>query len=194
MTCSTPSTPIGRRPTDRQLDVLRAIHRSIETTGRPPTVREIAIAIGVSPRSIKGISQHLEALEARGILAREGDKARAIRILPAGLRLLPGGAERAVLDELRARLEAAQAKHGPRFRGGLGMGSVPAETVERLRARNDAAQAEGRETCFGVLSEEVAEAGAETDLARVRDELLDIATVCLKGIHQIDAEQAGRGR
>lgn len=56
----------------RQRDVLRFLVGVVDEQGRFPSVREIGRRLGVSsPATVK---QHLEALEAKGYLARRGDK------------------------------------------------------------------------------------------------------------------------
>lgn len=54
--------------TVRQQHVLDAIRGYIQAHGYPPTVREIAQAIGVSAPAT--VAQHLDALERKGYLTR----------------------------------------------------------------------------------------------------------------------------
>lgn len=63
--------------TERQRTVLEIVRTSIRERGYPPTVREIASAIGV--RSPSCIDRHLVALERHGLLRRERG-ARAIHV------------------------------------------------------------------------------------------------------------------
>lgn len=69
-----------RQPlTDRQQEILTYMEHFTDEAGYPPTVREICKATGLkSPRSV---SQHLQALERKGYIARGKDKSRAIRFL-----------------------------------------------------------------------------------------------------------------
>jgi repressor LexA len=63
--------------TDRQTQVLRYIHQSINERGYPPTLREIGAHMGI--RSTNGVNDHLRALERKGYLTREDMKSRALR-------------------------------------------------------------------------------------------------------------------
>lgn len=58
--------------TDRQGQVLEVILSSVEETGRFPSYREIGRELGVS--SVATVSQHIEALVAKGALRRAGDR------------------------------------------------------------------------------------------------------------------------
>jgi repressor LexA len=60
----------------RQRALLREIERFIKHRGYPPTLRELAAAVGVSSPS--GIRQQLKALERRGILALTPRRPRGI--------------------------------------------------------------------------------------------------------------------
>jgi len=62
--------------TDRHRAILRVINDKLEVSGFPPSVREIASAVGLaSPSTVK---HHLDALEAQGYLAREPGLPRAL--------------------------------------------------------------------------------------------------------------------
>lgn len=67
--------------TDRQQQVLHAIVSTLETTGAPPTIRELRKVIGVS--SLRGVTIHLDALERKGYIERSS-KARGVRVLRNG--------------------------------------------------------------------------------------------------------------
>lgn len=96
-------------PTDRQLEVLRVIHESIRERGYPPTRVEIAVAMGIA--STKGVTDHLCALEQKGLITRAYDRSRAITITSAGYAAMgiTTEEERVVL-QLRKVLAAI---HGP---------------------------------------------------------------------------------
>ncbi|MCX8033467.1 MAG: transcriptional repressor LexA [Thermoleophilia bacterium] len=65
--------------TERQQEILAVIEEALATQGYPPTVREIAQAVGLSsPASVHG---HLRALEAQGFLKRKGPKRRALEVV-----------------------------------------------------------------------------------------------------------------
>ena len=65
--------------TARQREVLAFLVRFIEENGFPPSVREIATAIGVS--STFGVIRHLKALERKGRISRKRFTSRGIRVL-----------------------------------------------------------------------------------------------------------------
>lgn len=62
----------------RQSQILDFIKQHIQTTGGAPTLREIADAIGVS--SLATVHEHLEALEAKGLIKRKAGKVRTIEL------------------------------------------------------------------------------------------------------------------
>ena len=67
--------------TNRQREVLTHIRAALERTGRPPTLRELGARLGI--RSTNGVRDHLEALVAKGYLARDPHSARGLRLLQA---------------------------------------------------------------------------------------------------------------
>jgi repressor LexA len=67
--------------TSRQQKVLNTIIRNIESTGFPPTIRELREKIGVT--SLRGVTVHLDALERKGYIERNS-KARGLRVLRSG--------------------------------------------------------------------------------------------------------------
>ncbi len=71
--------------TSRQKEILDYMETFTQELGYPPTVREICKATGL--RSPRSVSQHLQALERKGWIARGKDKSRAISFLykPVGL-------------------------------------------------------------------------------------------------------------
>lgn len=72
-----PDAPDALQVTERQLELLRALHRWARERGRMPSVRELAEGLGRSPSTIQ---QHLGALERRGLVQRNGD-AHGLRLL-----------------------------------------------------------------------------------------------------------------
>ena len=74
--------------TDRQREVLTHIRAALERTGRPPTLRELGARLGI--RSTNGVRDHLEALVAKGYLARDPHSARGLRLLHAPPPAVPG--------------------------------------------------------------------------------------------------------
>ena len=72
---------MARGLTNRQREVLTHIRAALERTGRPPTLRELGARLGI--RSTNGVRDHLEALVAKGYLARDPHSARGLRLLQA---------------------------------------------------------------------------------------------------------------
>ena len=68
--------------TERQVAVLRFVHRRAQDDGLPPTVREIGAELKVG--STKVIHDSLKALEQKGYLARSGKTSRGLRITAEG--------------------------------------------------------------------------------------------------------------
>ena len=64
--------------TQRQQQLLELIYQAIQDNGRPPSIPELMISLGVS--SPNGIAKHLNALEVKGYIIREKG-ARGIRLL-----------------------------------------------------------------------------------------------------------------
>jgi SOS-response transcriptional repressor LexA len=65
--------------TARQQLVLTAVADFVRDAGRPPTLRELAEAIGIN--STNGATDHLKALERKGYLERGDYQARALVVL-----------------------------------------------------------------------------------------------------------------
>lgn len=75
-----------RAPTARQLDVLRHVHEHTESSGHPPTLREIAAHFGMT--SINAVNDHLHALERKGLIVRYDYLTRSVRVTGEGLHVL----------------------------------------------------------------------------------------------------------
>ena len=67
------------RPTKRQQQVLSMIARHQSLHGYPPTVRELAAALGI--RSISGVGEHLRRMAAKRLLTWEPGKSRTLRVI-----------------------------------------------------------------------------------------------------------------
>jgi len=65
--------------TERQKQVLRAIHEIAAERGYPPTVREIGQRLSLS--SSCTVQRHLDSLERKGFIRRNPSKARSVEIL-----------------------------------------------------------------------------------------------------------------
>jgi repressor LexA len=64
--------------TDRQREIFEFIRGKIEGRGYGPTVRDIGDAFGI--KSPNGVMCHLKALEKKGLIKRESNRARAIQV------------------------------------------------------------------------------------------------------------------
>jgi len=67
--------------TARQQEVLDFITRFTESSGAPPTVREIAAGMGFA--STNAVSDHLAAIERSGYIERRSNRSRGIRVKTA---------------------------------------------------------------------------------------------------------------
>lgn len=114
---------------DRQEEVLRAISDFISETGYPPTVRELASALGMS--SSRAPLRHLKALEESGYISRDSGGARTIRLRKKALssETFPSGARLPLAGRVPA---------GP-------PGFVSEDIEEWISVPNDMA---GSEKCF----------------------------------------------
>ncbi|RPH36465.1 MAG: transcriptional repressor LexA [Chloroflexi bacterium] len=71
-----------RHDAERRRRIIEFIHRTVAERGYPPSVREIADAVGLA--STSAVHHHLVALERAGQLERSGRSSRALRVTPAG--------------------------------------------------------------------------------------------------------------
>src|SRR5712691_12263650 len=62
--------------TERQREILNYIEREVRTTGVPPSIRQIGVALGIS--STNGVHAHLQALEKKGYIHRSSRTSRAL--------------------------------------------------------------------------------------------------------------------
>lgn len=67
--------------TPRQAEVLAEIERYMDVWGIAPTVRELALVLGIGKSAIHG---HLVALRSQGIIEWNENLARTIRVLQPG--------------------------------------------------------------------------------------------------------------
>src|SRR6266446_9880260 len=71
---------VTRHDADRKLKILHHIAGTMRARGYPPSVREIALAVGLS--STSAVHHHLQMLEREGYLERGAAQSRAIRLTP----------------------------------------------------------------------------------------------------------------
>ena len=67
------------RTTQRQQRVLDFVRSFLAEKGFPPSLREIGQAVGLA--NINAVRGHVAALERKGYISREADKARSLRLL-----------------------------------------------------------------------------------------------------------------
>jgi repressor LexA len=77
----------------RKQRIIEYIAATVRESGYPPSVREIAAAVGLA--STSAVHHHLSALEREGFLERDATQSRALRLTPAAM--LAGGAEAGAL-------------------------------------------------------------------------------------------------
>jgi repressor LexA len=65
----------------RKQRIIEYIATSLRDSGYPPSVREIAAAVGLA--STSAVHHHLSALEKEGLLERDATQSRALRLTPA---------------------------------------------------------------------------------------------------------------
>ena len=78
---------VFEKMTPRQREVYEFIRSKIRERGYGPTVREIGDKFGI--RSPNGVVCHLKALERKGMISREANRSRAIRLTAEATRGLP---------------------------------------------------------------------------------------------------------
>lgn len=83
----------------RKQRIIDYIASTVRESGYPPSVREIAAAVGLA--STSAVHHHLSALEKEGLLERDATQSRALRLKPAamlsnrvGNDVLVGGSDR----------------------------------------------------------------------------------------------------
>jgi len=67
----------------RKQKIIDYIASTLRESGYPPSVREIAAAVGLA--STSAVHHHLSALEKEGLLERDATQSRALRLKPAAL-------------------------------------------------------------------------------------------------------------
>jgi len=85
----------------RQKQILGFIQQYIQAQGSAPTLKQIAEAIGVS--SLATVHEHLQALEAKGLIKRKAGKSRAIDLVKSTINLdQQGGFDAPILGFIAA--------------------------------------------------------------------------------------------
>ena len=97
--------------TQRQRDVLDFLRVTIAENGRPPSIQEIARAMGVT--STNGVHKTLVALERKGYIERIPNEARSIRLIDTAVPLmLPAERQAVPLIRGQSSLQPEQLRHG----------------------------------------------------------------------------------
>src|SRR4051812_23428839 len=91
-----------RDASPRQVATLAAIRETVLARGYAPTLRELGRMLGI--RSTNGVEDHLKALVKKGLLVREANKARTIK--------LAGSAREALYAGQRALVRSVLERHG----------------------------------------------------------------------------------
>jgi repressor LexA len=92
--------------TDRQREILNYIEREVRTTGVPPSIRQIGVALGIS--STNGVRAHLQALEKKGYIHRSSRTSRGIASLDRLRRTATRGLHETVAIPILGRVTAGQ--------------------------------------------------------------------------------------
>jgi len=75
---------MARELTPQQQRIYRFIQRFIEETRTPPTLRDIAKALGLS---LGAVQDHIESIRRKGFLEKEPHRARGLRLATAPLQI-----------------------------------------------------------------------------------------------------------
>ena len=85
----------------RQKQILGFIKQYIQSNGSAPTLKQIAQALGVS--SLATVHEHLQALEAKGLITRKSGKMRSINLATSNINLgQPEGFDAPILGFIAA--------------------------------------------------------------------------------------------
>jgi repressor LexA len=90
--------------TARQQQILDYINQEVDTTGVPPSIRQIGAALGIS--STNGVRSHLKALEKKGYIHRSLRTSRGIAMLDRIKRVTASALQEAVEVPILGRVTA----------------------------------------------------------------------------------------
>jgi repressor LexA len=74
--------------TRRQMETLELLRDYRRRSGYSPTIREVARKLGLS--SVSTVAEHLDSLEAMGLIRRQRDRARSVLLTARGRSILAG--------------------------------------------------------------------------------------------------------
>ncbi len=110
---------------ERQQQIYQFMTRFSQEKGRPPTIREIGRAVGISSTSV--VNYNLNILERAGLIAREKQVSRGLRLTPAATK--NGGDSRIVQIPIWGRIVAGRPVPVP----DAGTSAFEGETVQLTR-------------------------------------------------------------
>jgi repressor LexA len=90
--------------TARQQQILEYIAQEVDTTGVPPSIRQIGAALGIS--STNGVRSHLKALEKKGYIHRNLRTSRGIAMLDRIKRVVSSAVQEAIEVPILGRVTA----------------------------------------------------------------------------------------
>lgn len=171
------------RLTKRQVQILELVSSLRERNGYSPTIREIAEELGLS--SVATVAEHLDSLEKKGLVSRERDRSRSLRLTPQGRSALPAGksaAREAMLIPLLGAIAAGEPIEALSSPGEIEV--PPSFNVGRrcyaLRVKGESMVGEGiLDGDFVVVEEKLVPENGETVVA-----LLDGREVTLKKFYK----------
>ena len=103
---------VTRHDAERKVKILDYIAATLRARGFPPSVREIARAVGLA--STSAVHHHLQILEREGYLERGAAQSRAIRLTPtAAIRLGPRERARAAVRHAASRTSCRSSARSP---------------------------------------------------------------------------------
>lgn len=155
----------GNGLTDRQEKILAFVQSFQEERGYPPSMREIGEQFGI--RSTNGVSDHLRALERKGVLQRSGHLSRSLRVVPS--EETPHGvaaAARARTDQLEKGSRSEQVREVVREAFQPAEPELVERVIERELPANVRRLGAGRDTS----SARASSSGRETVIRRDRPE------------------------
>ena len=95
------------KPSGKQMQMLRAIHRLKQDNANPPSIRDLQLGLNLSAPS--QVFYFLEKLSSKGLISRSKSLSRAIIITPKGRKLLPPTSQRERTLPLLERAHSGQA-------------------------------------------------------------------------------------
>ena len=92
-----PDGPVGADGlTARQRLILDVIRQSVEARGYPPSIREMAEAVGLASSS--SVAHQLKVLETKGFLRRDPNRPRALEVVVPAVAAAPASPTRSSID------------------------------------------------------------------------------------------------